>query len=292
MMLGPATSTVLFFIACNSVFLYYLAGVTPQHTAFAPTAVRYISYGILGLGLSQVLQFVSGFGAAPTGKFNSGMLGLKAGLPVGIAWWTMEQPSFLVPVVSLVCYFRAGNSFHPGVLFLCMFALHYLQRAFVYPWLSRGRPYPLHAWCSAMLFTTVNGTLQANWLLYGGAYEGATSSLLMSPRCMLGYTVYAYGMLSNIQADYILRTLRKPGETEYRVPRGGLFEYISGAHFVGEIIEWSGYAIAAWSYAPLVFAAFNCAHRLPQPQCAKSATLALQGRMLTSPAPCCVFCTC
>lgn len=29
------------------------------------------------------------------------------------------------------------------------------------------------------------------------------------------------------------------------------------AHFVGEVIEWSGYAIACWSFAPLCFATFN-----------------------------------
>ena len=34
-------------------------------------------------------------------------------------------------------------------------------------------------------------------------------------------------------------------------------EYVSGAHFVAEVIEWSGYALAAGSYAPIVFAAFN-----------------------------------
>ena len=32
---------------------------------------------------------------------------------------------------------------------------------------------------------------------------------------------------------------------------------MSGAHFVAEVIEWSGYAIATASYAPIVFAAFN-----------------------------------
>jgi 3-oxo-5-alpha-steroid 4-dehydrogenase 1 len=56
------------------------------------------------------------------------------------------------------------------------------------------------------------------------------------------------GMWINIQSDGILRNLRKPGETGYKIPRGGLFRYVSGANFLGEIVEWSGFAIAAGSF--------------------------------------------
>ena len=82
-------------------------------------------------------------------------------------------------------------------------------------------------------------------------------ALLSSPRCLLGYALFAFGMAANIHSDHILRNLRPPGDKTYRIPRGGLFEYVSGAHFVAEIIEWSGLAIASWSRAPLCFAAFN-----------------------------------
>mmetsp|Transcript_8953 Transcript_8953/g.24873 ORF Transcript_8953/g.24873 Transcript_8953/m.24873 type:complete len:297 (-) Transcript_8953:143-1033(-) len=252
-----ATPVGLCFVACNSALAYYLARVVPEQTVYAPGLVHCIGYGILALGTFQVIQFATGWGAAPTGKFNEGALSLQVGLPVGLAWWTMEQPSFLVPLISLERYLRAGNPFHPGVAFLCIFMAHYLQRAYVYPWSSRGRPYPLHAWCSAMLFTAVNGTMQSNWLLYSGRYHAGNLSELCSLRALCGYAIFGFGMFSNIQADQILRNLRKPGETEYKVPRGGLFEYVSGAHFVGEIIEWTGYGVAAWSFAPVVFAAFN-----------------------------------
>ncbi len=29
--------------------------------------------------------------------------------------------------------------------------------------------------------------------------------------------------------------------------QGGMFEYVSGANFFGEILEWTGFAIAAWT---------------------------------------------
>merc|ERR1712046_381079 len=62
------------------------------------------------------------------------------------------------------------------------------------------------------------------------------------------------GAWINTTADAILRNLRKPGDTGYKIPRGGMFEYVSGANFLGEIIEWWGFALATWSLPGLFFA--------------------------------------
>ena len=70
------------FVAANSAFLYYLFVVVPTITTYRPDLVSNIAIGILALGASQVVQFVTGWGAAPTGKFNVGPLSLGAGLPV------------------------------------------------------------------------------------------------------------------------------------------------------------------------------------------------------------------
>lgn len=250
------TATV--FLACNCAFAFFLFKIVPVvMTGHDPSLVRTIIYSILGTGLMQVTMHFTGLGAAPTGKFAKGAFAIPVGLPVGLAWWTMEQPAFLVSVVSLLVFFDGGERFHPGVVFVCMFATHYLQRAYIYPWLSRGQPYPLHAWSMALLFCAANGTAQANELLYGSMRD-APLSVLYAPNAILGYALFAFGMAANIHSDYILRTLRQPGETAYKIPRGGLFEYVSGAHFVGEIIEWIGFATATgFVSAPAAFAAFN-----------------------------------
>jgi len=256
----PAVTAI--FVAANLACAYYIVGVAPHITQYEPALVQGLAIGILCLGLGQVLQFVLLGEGAPTGKFGSGAgtqagrFAIDAALPVNIAWWTMEQPSFLVPAVSLFAYWRAGHAFHPGVAMLGLFMLHYLQRAFIYPWLSRGRPYPAHAWISAMCFTACNGTMQANDLLYGPASHLSWSSLA-SPRVCAGAALFLCGMAANVHADWVLRNLRKPGETAYKVPRGGLFEYVSGANFVAEVFEWSGYGLVCLSLAPLAFSAFN-----------------------------------
>ena len=38
---------------------------------------------------------------------------------------------------------------------------------------------------------------------------------------------------------------------------GGMFEYVSGANYFGECVEWTGYAIACWSWPGTVFAIFS-----------------------------------
>jgi len=35
---------------------------------------------------------------------------------------------------------------------------------------------------------------------------------------------------------------------------GGMFEYVSGANYFGEIVEWFGFAIASWSLPAAAFA--------------------------------------
>jgi len=42
--------------------------------------------------------------------------------------------------------------------------------------------------------------------------------------CFAGLAVFATGMFINMQADNILLNLRKPGESGYKIPKGGMFE--------------------------------------------------------------------
>ncbi|XP_012369336.2 3-oxo-5-alpha-steroid 4-dehydrogenase 2 [Octodon degus] len=72
-----------------------------------------------------------------------------------------------------------------------------------------------------------------------------------------GVFLFILGMGINIHSDYTLRQLRKPGEVTYSIPHGGLFTYVSGANFLGEIIEWMGFALATWSVPALAFAFFT-----------------------------------
>ncbi|KAL2306131.1 hypothetical protein Nmel_004037 [Mimus melanotis] len=72
-----------------------------------------------------------------------------------------------------------------------------------------------------------------------------------------GLLLFLLGMGINIHSDLLLRQLRKPGEITYKIPQGGLFTYVSGANYFGEIVEWFGFAIATWSLPAFAFAFFT-----------------------------------
>uniref|UniRef100_A0A2I2Z6U4 3-oxo-5-alpha-steroid 4-dehydrogenase C-terminal domain-containing protein n=1 Tax=Gorilla gorilla gorilla TaxID=9595 RepID=A0A2I2Z6U4_GORGO len=77
------------------------------------------------------------------------------------------------------------------------------------------------------------------------------------PRFLINFGLWLTGMLINIHSDHILRNLRKTGDTGYKIPRGGLFEYITAGNYFGEIMEWRGYALASWSVQSATFAFFT-----------------------------------
>ncbi|KAB0380855.1 hypothetical protein FD755_008639, partial [Muntiacus reevesi] len=125
---------------------------------------------------------------------------------------------------------------------------------FVYSLLTRGRPFPVVYLFRGFVFCLGNGFLQGYYLAYCAEYPAEWYTDI---RFSLGVFLFILGMGINIHSDYILRQLRKPGEIIYRIPQGGLFTYVSGANFLGEIIEWIGYAVASWSLPALAFAFFS-----------------------------------
>ncbi|HDP80029.1 MAG TPA: DUF1295 domain-containing protein, partial [Spirochaetes bacterium] len=68
----------------------------------------------------------------------------------------------------------------------------------------------------------------------------------------------------NMHADHVLKNLRSPGETGYRIPAGGLYRFVSCPNYFGEILEWTGWALATWSLPGLAFALFTMANLVPR----------------------------
>ncbi|XP_041355115.1 3-oxo-5-alpha-steroid 4-dehydrogenase 1-like isoform X2 [Gigantopelta aegis] len=106
----------------------------------------------------------------------------------------------------------------------------------------------------ALGFCSVNGYLQSahlfRWAIFG-------PDEIFRAHFILGVITFFIGMIINIHSDSILRNLRKPGEKDYKIPKGGMFNHVSGANFFGEILEWWGFALAASSLPALAFAIFT-----------------------------------
>lgn len=180
--------------------------------------------------------------------------------PASLSWFLQELPSFLLPLLLLLL--TEEPSEEPGrsgrrtgrTLLLCTFMLHYFHRSFIFAYRTRGRPVPLSIVLSAAIFCSINGFLQGHHLLHCAHFE---DTWLTDARVAAGFLLFLVGMTINIHSDHILRSLRRPGEAVYRIPYGGMFEFVSGANFFGEIVEWFGYAVATWSLPTFAFAFFT-----------------------------------
>jgi len=183
-------------------------------------------------------------------------------LPTRIGWIYMESPS----VFAFAYFFLSGrNAFTlvPFVLF-SLWEAHYVQRTLVYPFLMRvkkGDTMPAAIATSGFIFNGVNSYLNASWISGFGAYP---SSWLADPRFLIGAVVFLVGYIVNRQSDGILRNLRGPGETGYKIPRGGFYRRLSCPNYFGELVIWSGWALATWSLAGLSFAMFTAANLVPR----------------------------
>ncbi|NRB42839.1 MAG: 3-oxo-5-alpha-steroid 4-dehydrogenase, partial [Pseudomonadales bacterium] len=55
-----------------------------------------------------------------------------------------------------------------------------------------------------------------------------------------------------------------PGESGYKIPYGGLYHYVSCPHYLGELLQWGGFAVACWSLPALAFFCLTLANLLPR----------------------------
>ena len=211
-------------------------------------------YGIAAITVIALL-----FMSAPYGRY--GRKGWGPSLPSKYGWLLMESPAALT--IAICFAIRPPQSPVPWIM-LAFWEVHYLNRAFIFPFRMRGgdKPMPISVSGMAVFFNFVNGYLNGRGLTVFGPQYGL--EWLRDPRFIAGAILMATGFLINYQADSILRNLRKPGETGYKIPVGGLYGFISCPNYFGEILEWGGWALLTWSPAGLSFAVWTAANLAPR----------------------------
>ena len=225
------------------------------------TADRWYFYGIVALLTAGVASFVALlFMPAPYGRY--GRSGWGPTVSARLGWLLQELPAPLGFAIVFLC---GEHAFRPVPLaLLLLWELHYVPRTFVYPFrLSAGAArMPLATVILAFAFNAANAALNAYAISHGALRH--VESWLADPRFVVGVALFAFGWFVNHQSDAILRRLRKPGETGYKIPRGGFFRFVSCPNYLGEIVEWCGWALATWTYAGFAFAFFTAANLVPR----------------------------
>jgi 3-oxo-5-alpha-steroid 4-dehydrogenase 1 len=177
-------------------------------------------------------------------------------------WMVMESPSALL----FAFYFAMGSAPKniPLILFFVLWEAHYVHRAFIYPLTIRDghKTMPVSVMLLAFGFNLGNSYINGRYLFtFSGGYP---NSWVLDPRFITGVVLFISGYIMNRWADTILRGLRRPGETGYSVPYGGPFDWVSCPNYLGEIVEWVGWAIATWSIPGLAFAVWTIANLAPR----------------------------
>ncbi|MFN7950472.1 MAG: DUF1295 domain-containing protein [bacterium] len=178
------------------------------------------------------------------------------------AWMIMESPVVFLPLILFLVSDR--RALVPYGIFLLIWEFHYVHRTFVFPFRLRGgQPQmPLSIVASAIVFNVGNAYLQARWLFH--LREPYPATWLSDPRFAIGLVLFAVGFAINYHSDGITRNLRKPGETGYKIPYGGFFRWVSAPNYLGELIEWTGWAILTWSRGGVVFVIWSAANLVPR----------------------------
>jgi 3-oxo-5-alpha-steroid 4-dehydrogenase 1 len=182
-------------------------------------------------------------------------------IPSGLAWFLMEVPA---PTFLLIGYSLGRNTGEPvSLLLLSAFVIHYAHRAVVYPLRMRGTGKRTPASSAAIAFcvNVVNGTINGLAVAHAATYGTAW---LADPRFLIGATAFIAGAAINLHSDEILRNLRAPGERGYHIPAGGLYRWVSSPNYLGEIVQWAGWAVATWSTAGLAFLLLTIANLAPR----------------------------
>jgi protein-S-isoprenylcysteine O-methyltransferase Ste14 len=212
---------------------------------------------VFALAAVTVLALV--FVTAPYGRH------VRAGwgptIPSRVGWIVMEAPASLA---FLAFYALGPHRLEAAPLALCaLWQLHYVHRAFVYPLRMRadGKRMPVVVAALAVAWNFLNTWVNARHVSAIATYD---AGWLTSPRFLVGAALFAVGLAINLDADARLRALRRPGETGYSIPQGGLYRFVSCPNYLGEIVEWTGFAVAAWSPAGLAFAVYTAANLAPR----------------------------
>ncbi|KAJ3115390.1 3-oxo-5-alpha-steroid 4-dehydrogenase 1 [Physocladia obscura] len=172
--------------------------------------------------------FRTGWGATVDGKL--GWLVMEA-VPVFVFptafWFSTSPPDY--KAISV-----------PAAILLFLWMAHYVHRAFVYTYFAPSiSPSNITIVTMAIIFNIANGFVN------GVAAAKIVYDRMLGIQFWVGVVVFLCGAFINIDSDYKLFRLRreaKVGEKiqRYFIPCGFIFEYISGANYFGELIEWTG----------------------------------------------------
>jgi protein-S-isoprenylcysteine O-methyltransferase Ste14 len=174
----------------------------------------------------------------------------------------METPALLAFVVIWAASDRRSNPV--GLVLLLFWVAHYVHRALIYPFrLHSSRPsITVSVVLMGAAFNVGNGYLNARFLYVLG--PELSTSWFSDPRFVVGTLLFWSGYALNQHSDHVLISLRRNGQTGYQIPYGGGYRFVSCPNYLGEMVEWGGWALACWNPGALAFFLWTVANLAPR----------------------------
>lgn len=223
------------------------------------TLAHYTLFAWIWIAIAVIIFISLLFITAPYGRHTKSTWGPLIDNRLG--WVVMEV------VVLIVLYYFAFTGTEKQSLVNCIilsfFTIHYINRTFIFPFMIRtkGKKMPVSIAIMGIAFNIANGFLIGYYL---GNFKVYDNAWLHHPAFIIGTLIFFVAFIINLKSDHILIHLRKPNETGYKIPQGGLFRYISCPNLFSETVEWGGFALLTWSLPGFAFFVWSFANLIPR----------------------------
>ncbi len=221
----------------------------------------------IALVIAALVIIAGLFRQSPYGRFGATARGLNLNPKLG--WWLMEIPA---TVVFVICYLTGPRRFDATPLVLAaIWLLHYGNRGWFFPLSIRQVPgkrssFNIVVLAAGMVVTSLHGYLNGSFFSHDYKHQYGTD-WLTDPRFLVGVIVYLGGFILLVRSESIVRNLRdkkNPGATEYKIPYGGGFRFVTSPAYLGELIAWAGFALLTWSLAGVVIFLITAGNLVPR----------------------------
>ncbi len=240
--------------------------MTPEFFTSAFHIYLYVMIGLAAVVFVALYFVTAGYGAFTSSKWGKAINNK-------LAWFLMEFPIF---IAMIILWLASPHRFSlVPMIFLLIFEIHYFQRSLIFPWIMKGKKskMSLAVMFMGIAFNILNAMMQGYWIFFesfkcnyhvlGLSYTD--TAWLWSPQFIIGVIIFFGGFYINLRSDYIIRHLRKSDDdTNHYLPSGFMFNYVTSANYLGELLEWLGFAILTWSLSGLVFFIWTFANLVPR----------------------------
>lgn len=170
-----------------------------------------------------------------------------------IGWIIEEFPTIIISVYYTYYYIILTEKInYIKLVMIGFYYCHYLHRSIIYPinLFTNSRKMPIDIVLMGSTFNFFN-SIMINRSIF--IFSDYTVENVYNFTFLFGCSIFLIGMYINIYHDYYILSEKKRLNGAYFIPDVFLFNYICSPNYLGEIIEWIGFAIATKTLSGMIF---------------------------------------